>query len=159
MEPWELTAREQIRDLVARYTWAGDRGRIDDLVALFLPSGVLDVGGHGGRWEGRAAIDAELRAVVARAATAGTAGTDVGTADSVDVGPGPVHHHVTSVLISDLAADSATVRSYYAVHTVTGPDHWGRYRDRVVRTGTAWAFAERIVTVDGAAPGSRFVDA
>ncbi|NLD76097.1 MAG: nuclear transport factor 2 family protein, partial [Acidimicrobiales bacterium] len=27
MELWELTAREQIRDLLARYTWAGDRGR------------------------------------------------------------------------------------------------------------------------------------
>jgi len=148
MELWELTAREQIRDLLARYTWAGDRGRIDDLVALFLPSGVLDVGDHGGRWEGQAAIGAELRAVVARSA---------GGASEEGYGAGPVHHHVSSIAIDDLAAASATVRSYFAVHTVHGLDHWGRYRDRVVNTGVGWAFAERIVTVDGAAPGSRFV--
>jgi hypothetical protein len=28
---WELVAREQIRDTLARYNWAGDAGRLDEL--------------------------------------------------------------------------------------------------------------------------------
>lgn len=148
METWELMAREQIRDLIARYTWAGDRGRIPELIDLFLLEGVLDVGSHGGRWDGRAAIEQGLRSVVSRSADA--------TSDDGVTG-GPVHHHVSSVLISDLTEARATVRSYYAVHTQVGLDHWGRYRDAVSNTGAGWRFAERVVTVDGASPGSRFV--
>jgi hypothetical protein len=68
-----------------------------------------------------------------------------------------VHHHVTSVLIGDVTTGSATVRSYYAVHTAIGLDHWGRYRDRVVEADGRWRFAERVVTVDGSAAGSHFV--
>ncbi len=150
MDLWELTARERIRDLLARYTWAGDRGRIAELTELFAPDGVLDLGDHGGRSEGRAAIGDELRAVVDRIATSGT-----GVGDRA--APGPVHHHVSSVLIDDLTATTATVRSYYAVHAATGLDHWGRYRDRVVRHDEEWRFAERIVLVDGWSAGSRVV--
>ena len=68
MEPWELTGREQVRDLIARYTWAGDRGRFDDLVACFSEDGVLDVGDHGGRWVGRGEIARQLQGVAARVA-------------------------------------------------------------------------------------------
>lgn len=142
VETWELVARESIRDLVARYTWAGDRGRIGELIDLFTPDGVLDVGAHGGRWEGREAIAAGLAEVVERGGAS----------------PGPVHHHVASVGISDLTTERATVRSYYAVHTGSGLDHWGRYRDTVVADRGRWLFAERVVTVDGASSGSRFVD-
>ncbi len=144
VELWELTAREEIRDLVARYTWAGDRGRIDDLTELFQPDGVLDVGPHGGRWVGRTGISSGLRAVADRLARSGTAEA--------------VHHHVASTCISELTPDTATVRSYYAVHSSIGLDHWGRYRDRVARTPEGWLFAERLVTVDGAADGSRVVE-
>jgi SnoaL-like protein len=52
MEIWELEAREQIRDTVARYAHCVDDGRFDDLVALFTPDGVLEVEGepaHRGR--------------------------------------------------------------------------------------------------------------
>jgi hypothetical protein len=35
VEPWELGAREEIRELVARYAHCADGGRFDDLVALF----------------------------------------------------------------------------------------------------------------------------
>ena len=31
--------RDAIRDLLARYTYHGDRGRIDDLAACFAPDG------------------------------------------------------------------------------------------------------------------------
>jgi len=44
MEVWELEAREQIRDTIARYAHCVDGGCFDDLVALFIPDGVLEVG-------------------------------------------------------------------------------------------------------------------
>ena len=43
VEPWELTAREEIRELVARYAHHADGGRFDELVALFAEDGVLPI--------------------------------------------------------------------------------------------------------------------
>ena len=45
MEIWELLIREQIRDTIARYNWAGDAGRIDDLADTFCADGVLEIRG------------------------------------------------------------------------------------------------------------------
>jgi uncharacterized protein (TIGR02246 family) len=147
VERTDLIARESIRDLLARYTWAGDHGRIAELADCFTPDGVLDVGAHGGRWEGQERITAELEAVAARVA---------GAADGTGT---RVQHHVSSVMIDLDHHDSATVRSYFVVLTAAGPDHWGRYRDQVVETapGGRWLFAERVVTVDGHVPGSIMV--
>lgn len=144
MDAWELVAREEIRDLVAAYTWAGDRGRPADVAACFTVNGVLDVGDHGGRWEGRSTIEHELDAVVRRIAESGER-------------PTPVHHHVSSTSITDLTATTARVRSYYAVHSAIGLDHWGRYLDEVALDDGRWRFTLRRVTVDGAAPESRVV--
>lgn len=145
MERTELIAREGIRDLLARYTWAADRGRTDEVVDCFADDGVLDVGDHGGTWTGREEIRAQLDAVVARVAAAGSA-------------PAPVQHQVTSVLIDVTEFSTATVRAYFCVLTDVGVDHWGTYRDEVVldpADGT-WRFARRTVRVLGSAPGSRF---
>ena len=43
MESWELTARECVRDTLARYTWSGDAGRIEDLAACFCDDGELEI--------------------------------------------------------------------------------------------------------------------
>ena len=43
MEVWELTARESIRDLVARYNASGDSGRFDETMALFADDAVVEV--------------------------------------------------------------------------------------------------------------------
>ena len=145
MEPWELDAREQIRDLVAAYTWAGARGRAADLAACFASDGVLDMGEHGGRREGRAAIQQAIEDTVARVAASGEV-------------PTRVQHHVSSTWIADLTPTTARVRSYFAVHTGGGLDHWGRYLDDVVSDGDRWRFASRRVTVDGASPTSRVVE-
>jgi uncharacterized protein (TIGR02246 family) len=146
MERTDLLSREAIRDLLGRYTWAGDQGRAAELAALFTTDGVLDVGDHGGRWEGRERIERELTAVTERVAASSST-------------PGPVRHHVSSVLIDLDTHAQATVRSYSLVLTDAGVDHWGRYRDQVVETapGGSWQFQERVVRVDGHAPGSRMV--
>lgn len=148
MERSELVAREAIRDLLARYTWAGDRGRSAEVAACFLDDGRLDVGVHGGTWEGREAIARELDAVAQRVAASAAV-------------PGPVHHHVSSIHIEMTGPTSADVRSYFCVFTDVGPDHWGSYRDRIALDPIDghWRFAERIVRVMGAAADSRFVPA
>ena len=146
MERTDLLARESIRDLLATYTHAGDHGDAAGVAACFAVDGVLDVGDHGGRWEGRAEIERALRAVADRVATAGTSA-------------GPVRHHVSSVLIDLDHHDSAAVHSYFLVMTSIGVDHWGRYRDQVVETapGGPWQFKERVVRVDGRSAGSLMV--
>ncbi len=45
MEIWELTARESIRELVARYNCLGDTCRIGEKVDLFAPDAVLELAG------------------------------------------------------------------------------------------------------------------
>ena len=145
MERTELIAREGIRDLLGRYTWAGDTGRSEELAACFTDDGVLDAG-DGGIWDGRTVIRRELDAVTKRVAEAGDQ-------------PSAVNHHVSSVLITMTDPTSATVRSYFCVFTDHGADHWGRYRDDVVMDPTDghWRFARRTVRVTGYAPDSRFV--
>ena len=66
-----------------------------------------------------------------------------------------VRHHVSSVKIDLTGPDSATAASYFLVFTEIGLDHWGRYADRLARTGGLWQFAHRKVRLDGAAANSR----
>ncbi len=142
MELSELVARESVRDLVAHYTWAGDRGRSRELADLFTVDGVLDVGGPGGRWVGRDEIAAQLDAVAARVVAAGGA-------------PGPVRHHVSSLTITFPGPTEATASSYFLVFTTVGVDHWGRYRDRLTsEPDGVWRFTERSARVDGHVEGS-----
>lgn len=138
----ELSAREAIRERIAAYNQAGDRGRLEALAACFAPDGVLEL--PNGTWlEGRAAIVAELQAV-ARELAARTQRP-------------LLRHHVSSVTIELTGPDTATARAYFAVYTEAGLDHWGGYADRLVRHEGAWLFAERRTRLDGAAPDSRMV--
>ena len=59
MELWELMAREEIRDLVARYNANGDAGRFAQVLELFTPDARMElVDGQGDvrRYEGHEAI-------------------------------------------------------------------------------------------------------
>ena len=142
----ELVIREEVRDTLARYNHAGDRGRLEELAAQFTPDGILEVHGRD-RLEGRAAIIAGLGGVVRR-----------GHDGAVPGGPPPiVRHHVSSVLIHDVTPDRAEADSYFAVFTRDGLDHWGRYRDVLVPCEGRWLLARRLVRTDAHAPGSRYV--
>jgi uncharacterized protein (TIGR02246 family) len=138
----ELAAREAIRDTIARYAHAADAGRFEDLAACFGEDGVLEIVGDGGaRLEGRAAIVAYL----------GGVGRDLAAATTVPY----VRHHVSSTLIEVVGPEEATARSYFFVVTERGPDHWGRYRDRLAPVGAdgRWLFTHRLARTDGSAPG------
>ena len=135
MDPWEMAAREEIRELVARYAHHADAGRFDELVALFADDGLLGIDDRE-PLRGRQAI--------------------LNFLTSVRESPGmrSIRHHVSSLRIDVSASDAAAGSSYFIVLTADGPDHWGRYRDRYVLRGGLWVFAARRVQVDGLAPGS-----
>jgi ketosteroid isomerase-like protein len=127
--------RDAIRDLLARYTYNGDRGRLDALTACFAADGVLEYPGASPK--GPDAIAASLGS---------------GTRDPRQTF---VRHHITNPLIA-VDGDTATARSYFAVHSDFGPDHSGTYDDRLVRTADGWRFAHRRVRIDWQAEASLF---
>jgi len=137
-------ARDAIRDLAARYAHAADRGRFDDVAALFAADGLLEMP-DGRRLAGRDAIRVFLVETANTMRIAATSGSFI-------------RHHVSSHQITLDADDRASGYAYFFVVTDRGPDHWGRYADRYVRTADGWRFAERRVRLDGFAPESRAAD-
>jgi uncharacterized protein (TIGR02246 family) len=143
MDAAELAAREAIRDLVARYAHAADRGRFDEVAQLFTERGTLHLP-DGRELVGREAI---------RTFLAGT-GAEIRDATARPF----IRHHVSSHRIIVDGGDAATGFAYFFVVTERGPDHWGRYADRYVEADGAWLFAERRVRLDGFGPGSVAAD-
>ena len=139
METWELIAREGIRDTIMAYAHLVDRGRIDELLALFTPDGILHANDLPPAC-GHEAIRAFLGGTKARLAA--------------ETARPWIRHHVSSLRIDVIGHDTATAVSYFLAITERGPDHWGRYRDRLVAAGGRWRFAERRVRTDGHAPDS-----
>lgn len=129
--------RDAIRDLLARYTYNGDRGRVAELAACFAADGVIEYPGN----------TAHGPAAIAAALSGGTAERNPALTF--------LRHHITNPLI-EVDGDSATARSYFAVHTDIGPDHSGTYSDKLVRTPDGWRFAHRLVRVDWQSPQTLF---
>ncbi|HEX2813947.1 MAG TPA: nuclear transport factor 2 family protein [Sphingopyxis sp.] len=127
--------RDAIRDLLARYTYNGDRGRVADLAACFTADGVLE-------FTGNAPIGP---AAIAAALSSGTRDPRLTF----------VRHHITNPLIA-VDGDRATARSYFTVHSDFGPDHSGTYDDRLLRTAEGWRFVHRRVRIDWQAETSLF---
>lgn len=139
MDTAELAAREAIRDTLARYCHLVDAGRIDELLELFADDAVLEAGdlppAHG-----RAAIR-EVFLGTGRRLVAAT-------------GKPLIRHHLSNVAIEMEGPEAAAAVSYFLALTERGVDHWGRYRDRLVRRGTRWVLQHRRVRTDGRAPTS-----
>lgn len=127
--------RDAIRDLLARYTYNGDRGRVTELAACFTEDGLLEY--PGARPVGPTTIAAAL--------TSGTRNPKLTF----------VRHHITNPLIA-IDRETAIARSYFAVHSNNGLDHSGTYDDRLVRTSDGWLFAHRRVRIDWQAGDSLF---
>jgi hypothetical protein len=140
VEMWELVAREQIRDTLARYNWSGDAGRVDDLAETFCADGVLEIRGLQ-PLRGRSEIASFLSDVT---------GNVAGDADVKPV----VRHNIANVLFTGMTANEAHVSSYFTVVTHIGLDHCGRYRDTLVPDGDGWLIKHRKVSTDWASPQS-----
>jgi hypothetical protein len=141
MELWELEAREEIRDLVARYNANGDSGRYEQVLELFAPDAVMTIN-DGNEYVG----PDEIRSIFTT------------TASQASFGSHPVYlRHMTATLQIDLIDENrATGRCYYQVLTDIGLDHWGRYIDEYRTVQGFWKFSRRKVTQDGRSEGSLF---
>jgi hypothetical protein len=140
VEIWELGAREQIRDTLARYNWSGDAGRLEQLAETFCADGVLEIRGTE-PLHGRSAIVAFL---------AGVTGNIRAHAEVKPI----VRHNVANVMFTEVSPDRAQVSCYFTVFTQIGLDHFGRYRDIFVPDGDGWRIKHRKVSTDWAAPNS-----
>jgi hypothetical protein len=143
MELWELTARERIRDTLARYNWSGDALRLDDLAQTFCEDGELELRGNE-PVRGRTAIVALLGGAVA---------SPNATAQASRV-KRIVRHNVTNIRFTDVTPQEARVACYFTVLTEIGLDHYGRYRDVFVSVGDDWLIRHRFVSTDWSAPDS-----
>jgi hypothetical protein len=132
--------RAAVRDLVGRYGTCADRGRSAELAALFSEDGVLEVAGSPPN-RGRAEILAFLDAMAVQFAEAGPSA-------------GRIRHHITLIDIEPDGPDAADGTVYFLAVLADGLDHWGRYRDRIVRTDDGWRFSHRLVHIEGARAGS-----
>ncbi len=139
MQDWELAARLGVQDTIGAYVRYADGGRPEALAALFTVDGVLTTDTD--ELHGRAAIATYLHAVRAELAAS-------------PAGAGRIRHHVSSLRMVVAAPDAVHATSYFLALTGVGFDHWGVYRDRLVRVGDDWLFAHRRAIVEGAAPGS-----
>jgi hypothetical protein len=133
-----IADRMELEVLLSRYTGLGDSGRVPEFAALFTENGVLNVGGR--EFVGP-------NAIVAFAERSGSVMAAI-------EGLLPGAHHVSSRMTELVSTDRATSQSVFMFVGTSGPDHWGTYRDRLVRTGDGWRFASRSVRFTGFAPGS-----
>ena len=133
-----IVDRVDLEVLLSRYTGLGDSGRVEEFAALFTEDGVLTVAG-------RRVVGPD--AIVAFAEQSGAAMAAI-------EGLLPGAHHVSSRMTELVSDDSATSQSLFMFVGTSGPDHWGTYRDRLVRTGHGWRFASRSVRFTGFAPSS-----
>ncbi len=134
-------AREEIRDLVARYNANGDTGRFAQVKELFTADAVMKIEPD----DEYVGIDAIMTIFT---------GTSTNTSSAAALTH--VRHFTSTHQIDFDDDDQASGRLYFAVLTDVGLDHWGRYVDRYVRTADGWRFARRSVSVDGWSESSLF---
>lgn len=138
-----LRARECVRDTVARYTHAGDGGKLIELAECFAPDGTLEIKGRSSA-TGR---DAILEMLGGGAALTDPPHTPSGAKFFQ-------RHFIANLTFDSITVDRIETRAYFVVFGPDGADHWGRYRDVFVPAGDSWLIAHRFVSVDATAPGS-----
>jgi len=134
-----LLDRMAIEHLLSRYPFLVDRQRFEELGQLFAEDGVMD-GPVSGPVVGRSAIEAFFRHSATKPITGRV--------------PRFMRHNVTSQRVDVGPDGTAAADSYFLAMTDAGPDHWGRYRDSLVKVGGEWLFHQRLLKVDGHAAGS-----
>ena len=122
-----MSDKDKIRELLARYCFALDADRFEDMAALFTPDGVWETAF--GTGTGRDGIVAQAR--------------------SIATGPRPRRVHLTTNIVIELHGDSATAQSNWMVmqNTPNGPaiGSGGAYADRLVKVDGRWFFRHRTI--------------
>jgi hypothetical protein len=152
MELWELVARESIRDRIARWNSNGDAGRMDQMVLVLAP----DVEFQAAESEvlhGRDAVLGFLTGVKGDKAAPAQPTVPPKTGRYLPAGKRPSLRHFTSTPTIDFESETrAQVRTYYAVLSTFGLDHWGRYLDEFGVVDGEWLITKRTVTTEGVDP-------
>ncbi|WP_428540228.1 nuclear transport factor 2 family protein [Rhodopila sp.] len=122
-----MSAKGEIRELLARYCFALDADRFEEMAALFAPDGVWETAF--GTGTGRDGIIAQAR--------------------SIANGPRPKRVHLTTNIVIEVDGDSATARSNWALiqNTPDGPAiaSGGAYHDSLVKLEGRWLFEHRSI--------------
>ncbi len=120
-----MTDKDEIRELLARYCFALDEERFDDMAALFVPDGV---------WETAFGIGTGRAGIAAQARSISTPGR-------------PRRVHLTTNIVIDLNGDQASVRSNWLLfqNGEMGPviGSGGCYFDSVAKVDGQWFFRHR----------------
>ena len=130
-EDQQSMIRQAIGHLQSVYNTSGDRGRIDELIAVFAADGVLEAGN--GTHEGHAGIAAFLNGVVE------TGGGSIDLTGS--------RHHLTTSRIEVDSADRARGWTYFFVMRDGQVLQEGVYIDRYQRAADGWRIAHRRVKI------------
>jgi 3-phenylpropionate/cinnamic acid dioxygenase small subunit len=122
-----MSDKDAIRELLARYCFALDADRFEEMAALFTPAGV---------WETAFGTGTGRTGIVAQAS-------------SIATGARPRRIHLTTNIVVELDGDTATARSNWVViqNTPAGPaiGSGGGYSDRLVKVDGQWFFAHRTI--------------
>ena len=122
-----MSDKDEIRELLARYCFALDADRFEEMAALFTPNGVWETAFGSGK--GRDGIVAQAR--------------------SIATGPRPKRAHLTTNIVIDLDGETATARSNWVVvqNSDAGPviGSGGAYADRLVKVDGRWFFQHRTI--------------
>ena len=150
MELWELVARESIRDRIARWNSNGDAGRMAEMVKVLAPDVEFSIR-DGEVMRGRDEVLQSLLGVRSAKSPSDTA--PAATGRYLPPGKRPSIRHYTSTSTIDFESDThARVRTYYAVLSSFGLDHWGRYLDEFGVVDGEWLITRRTVTTEGVDP-------
>ncbi|MDY0012584.1 MAG: nuclear transport factor 2 family protein [Rhodocyclaceae bacterium] len=133
MELSEMMAHVAIQDTQAHYVKWADGGRPAEFASLFTEDCVYTVVDR--VVHGRAGVEAFLAEMIVAFTAHPTSGR--------------LRHHLSSVVIDLVSPAEARATAYFMAVGPHGPDHWGNYRDRLVKVGERWLFAERRVQIDG----------
>jgi hypothetical protein len=134
MEPWEVVAREEIRELFAQYTHLGGGGRLAELSLLFHPDATFHIVGEN--------VDVGREAIIARLG---------GVQDQIehDAASRYVRHHISYLRITFVDGSEAHGVAYWQVINGEGLVRWGRYRDSFRKDEEgAWRFSSQQVRRD-----------
>lgn len=137
----ELLEREAIREMLTRYVGFADGGKVNEMLDLFSDDAIMEPTGAStcrGRNEIRGYFEAageSIRALM----------------------PTPMlRHHLSSIRIDLLGDNRARSTAYFLAVTEFGPDHWGRYRDQLLRTDDGWCITHRLLEIEGGTPDGWF---
>jgi hypothetical protein len=138
MPAWELTAREQVRNIIAEYAFAVDRPSLSWIAGLFHADGVLQID------DADCGVSPEgIKRMLRERAKAGA---------SLPAKPYS-KHLVGSICFLDVQPDEITVKSYFVRMDRDRAIHWGTYHDVLVPRDGRWLIKSRRVALEAAAPG------